>query len=174
MDVGIPCSELLERPDEERARRKEAGRSFREAIEVVRTEPRRSWIVEVVAPGELGEQAPEEAEVVGRLHLDVAVPDRLAAADLFMDEPKRIGPQLHACVQEQHEIALRRRQAGPPRLEATDAGKTEHAQRHRARHRCSCYVSAAVGRAVVHEDEIDHELGPVRCRHEGSERRREV
>ena len=129
MDIGIPGSELIERRYEEQVLREEQMSFLSDSDEVVEAESRSARIVEIVAPRKLGEQAPEEAEIIGRFDLDVAVPDRLASADLFMDKPKGVGSQLHACVQQQHEIALRRRQAGPPRLEPTDTGKTEHLHR---------------------------------------------
>ncbi len=118
--VGSSGTEPSNASSEQLARRKEAGRPFRIPVEVPDAEARRARVVEVLAPGELREQAPEAAEARSAHRRDVTGPDVLARSSA-VDERERSRLDAHTTVQQQDEPAraapaLGRRAASRPRF----------------------------------------------------------
>jgi hypothetical protein len=82
----------------------EAPHALRKAIELVRAEARRSRLVEVVAPGELREQAPEDAEGLIGIDIHMSIPHVLASTDAVADKTQRFWRELYAGVKKQSEL----------------------------------------------------------------------
>ena len=108
-DVGVVRAEARERAEQQRPRREKARRPFREAVEVLGAEARRPRVVEVVAPRELGEQAPEDRRTALSLStwtwpFQTGSPPRARSCT----KRSASGVEPHARVQQQHVFARRR------------------------------------------------------------------
>jgi FkbM family methyltransferase len=145
---------------EQRARRQEARRPFRKAVELLGSEARRARIVEILTPGELREQPPELAERVVGVDVDVTVPDRLGR-QAATDEPERIRMELYARVEKQYELAACSGKTGTPRFETTAVRLREDAKRNPPVDGFTRHFCAPVCRTVVDEHDLRVDLRPV-------------
>ena len=160
-DVGVRGSEALDGVEDERARDDEARRAFRVPVEAGLVEARRARVVEVLAPRERGDHLPERTvRVAVALDADVAVPDALAGGEPLGHERERVGREPDAAVEQQHPLAGGGLEPGAPGFEAAPVRLRDDAEREPVGHGGARDVRAAVGRAVVDEDELRVEAAP--------------
>ena len=99
-NVTVARPERGERRQQQVTGRQETAGALRKPIEVLGAEARRPGLVEIVSPGELGQQAPELAERGVGLHLHVSIPDGLARTDTVVYEPQGLGREQHAGIEQ--------------------------------------------------------------------------
>ena len=152
----------------------EARRSLGEPVEVLFTKARRARIVEVVAPCELGQQAPERPERRPGFDVHVTVPHQLAVGHAIVQKRERIGVEPNAGVQEQRELTGRGFQACAPSFEAAVAVPTHDGKRHLPVHADTRHVGTAVARSVVDDHELGVEAAAVERRQQSMDGRRQL
>jgi hypothetical protein len=173
--VGVPRLECVERVEEERTGREEAGRPFRVPIEVAGAEARLTRLVEVRGPGELGEELPERAVGVPvRVDGHVRRPDTRSSVEPALDEREGVGTNAYATVEKQHPVSAGRLQPRSASEEPAAVGLRDHGQQQALGKRGRRHVGARVARPVVDEDDVRREPAPAHRLDEGMDRRGQV
>ncbi len=131
-------------------------------------------MIEVVAPGELREQAPEDPERALTPDVHVPVPDRLSRLGVRAHEPERAAPQHDAGVQQEDELAGGRRHAGAASLVSAPVRLADDAQGDPVGDGGPSDLRASVGRAVVDDDELGLEPALVDRGEQRGDRRRKA